>query len=184
MSRLHKIPALAILSIGSNLGGSHNSPAAALAYAVERLQAHNVQLVARSRNFKTRPLGAGLQPAFVNAALLVATSLSAPALLRIAKTIEREAGRRLSRRWGPRILDIDLIDMRGQILPNRRYMPGTGPKLTPLALPHPRAHLRAFVLIPVQDVCPHWRHPRTGTPLSVMIARLRPADRAGVVPIA
>lgn len=183
--RIHKIPVRAILALGSNLDGRHGGPAAELDFAIARLRAADIQVVAVSRFFKTTPIGrSGRQPDFTNSVALVKTSHSPSALLRIAKRIEREAGRRLGRRWGPRNLDIDLIDVAGLILPQcRPAAAGTRRSVPRLILPHERVHLRAFALIPLRDVAPHWRHPRLHVPLSVLIARLRPADRRAVVPV-
>ncbi len=105
-------------------------------------------------------MGRARQPPYVNAVALIDTSLSAEALLKVLKEIERASGRRGGRPWGPRTLDIDIIDYRGLI----RHWRGRRPDfrhagMRPLVLPHPLAHERPFVLKPLLDVAPDWRHP-------------------------
>jgi len=91
---------------------------------------------------------------------LLATSLPAPALLRLLKQIEARAGRRGGRPWGPRTLDLDIIDYKGMALNwsgSCKTMPRA--RVRPLVLPHPQLELRPFVLRPLLDIAPNWRHP-------------------------
>ena len=98
------------------------------------------------------------------------------ALLRTLKRIERRAGRRLGRHWGPRQLDIDILDFGGRQIGNPRGHRRRGQ----LLLPHPEIHRRAFVLLPLREVAAFWRHPRLELPVSALLARLEPRERAGV----
>jgi 2-amino-4-hydroxy-6-hydroxymethyldihydropteridine diphosphokinase len=97
-------------------------------------------------------------------------------LLRLAKRIERQAGRRLGGHWGPRSLDIDVLDYGGRSYgsPSRRRRRGQ------LVLPHPEMHRRAFVLVPLLEVVPHWSHPALGATARTLLARLGPSHRRGV----
>lgn len=140
-------------------------------------------MVAVSRMFKSKPMGGGWQPVFHNAAVVVRTTRSPRELLQIAKTIEREAGRRPGRRWGPRALDIDIIDYAGLLLPEHPSCLPSGPSLTPLTLPHPRVHLRAFALIPIAEIMPHWRHTRLGRSVWQLLRDLPRAELRSVVPL-
>jgi 2-amino-4-hydroxy-6-hydroxymethyldihydropteridine diphosphokinase len=126
--------------------------------------------------YTTTPVGLGRQPAYLNAVVLVDASMAPAALLRTLKHIERRAGRRLGRHWGPRQLDIDILDIAGRQVgnPRGRRRPGQ------LLLPHPEMHRRAFVLLPLREVAPCWHHPRLGLTVSALLARLGPHDRAGV----
>ena len=107
---------------------------------------------------------------------MVEGSTSPAVLLRTLKRIERKAGRRLGRRWGPRQLDIDILDFGGRQIGNPHGRRRRGQ----LQLPHPEMHRRAFVLLPLREVAPFWRHPRLGLTVSALLARLAPRDRAGV----
>jgi 2-amino-4-hydroxy-6-hydroxymethyldihydropteridine diphosphokinase len=95
-------------------------------------------------------------------------------MLRLLKRIERRAGRRLGRRWGPRPLDIDILDYRGTRIgwPPRRREPGR------LILPHPEMHRRVFVLVPLLEIAPHWRHPILGLGARALLSHLAPAKVA------
>jgi 2-amino-4-hydroxy-6-hydroxymethyldihydropteridine diphosphokinase len=94
-------------------------------------------------------------------------------LIEICLEIERELGRVRSERWGPRSIDIDIIDFNGQEV--------RSPQLT---LPHPRLGERAFVLIPLLEVAPDWRHPVTGEKGIDLLARLDAVARSAVKPLA
>jgi 2-amino-4-hydroxy-6-hydroxymethyldihydropteridine diphosphokinase len=134
---------------------------------------NGIQLVRTSPIYKTNPVGGISQPRFANAAALITTVLPAARLLKVLKSLERDAGRRVGVRWGPRPLDIDIVDYGGAVLgwpgPARRVRGG-------LVLPHPEAHRRGFVLRPLADVAPGWRHPAIGVAVKRLIARL-PADQ-------
>nr|WP_221195606.1 2-amino-4-hydroxy-6-hydroxymethyldihydropteridine diphosphokinase [Luteibacter sp. Sphag1AF] len=127
--------------MGSNLGESR----LLLARAMDALDAHpQIDVVARSRFFRTPPWGVLDQPDFVNAVVAVTTTLSPDALLARLLDTERQAGRvRDGQAWGPRTLDLDLLLYEG--------VARDDPHLT---LPHPRMAERAFVLLPLADIAP------------------------------
>jgi 2-amino-4-hydroxy-6-hydroxymethyldihydropteridine diphosphokinase len=136
----------AFLSLGSNLGARRRT----VRLAVARIRRF-ASVVRVSSLFETEPEGYRDQPRFINAVVELRTPLSAVALLARAQEIERDLGRRARFRNGPREIDIDLLDVRGE---RRR---GRG-----LTLPHPRLHRRLFVLRPLAEIAPEWRHPRLG----------------------
>jgi len=125
-----------------------------------------VRLIARSSDYRTPPWGVTDQPPFVNCAILAATDLPPPALLARAQSVERAFGRDRAReqRWGPRTLDIDLIDYEDVTL--------TTPELT---LPHPRLFERAFVLAPLAEIVPD--RMIAGVRIADALARL---DQSGI----
>lgn len=129
------------------LGGNQGDVLATLDAAVESLGASDgVRVLARSRNYRTPAWGRTDQPDFINAALAVETSLSAPDLMALLLDIERRLGRVRddeAGRWGPRSLDLDLLVFDDMSL----ALPG-------LELPHPRLHERAFVLVPLAEIAP------------------------------
>ncbi|MBN1140832.1 MAG: 2-amino-4-hydroxy-6-hydroxymethyldihydropteridine diphosphokinase [Deltaproteobacteria bacterium] len=148
-----------LLALGSNLGDRR----AALSGARGALERNGEILVrAWSRIFETAPQGgAPDQPRYFNAVLAVATPLSPEQLLARCQAVEREFGRERRERWGPRTLDIDILAFGDRI------------SETPaLILPHPRLHLRSFVLLPLLEVTPEWRHPRLGKTVRRMVAEL------------
>ncbi|MCC2113787.1 MAG: 2-amino-4-hydroxy-6-hydroxymethyldihydropteridine diphosphokinase, partial [Hyphomicrobiales bacterium] len=102
-----------------------------------------IRVTARSRNFRTAPWGITDQDWFVNAAILVETTLAPRALLEACLDIETRLGRVRSLRWGPRLIDLDIL-LYGDLA---IVEPG-------LAVPHPRMMERAFVLAPLADLMP------------------------------
>lgn len=125
------------------LGGNVGDVARTFAQALRSLAARGATPVALSRVYRTPPWGVTDQPDFLNMAARVETALDARGLLALCLDIERENGRTRDLRWGPRTLDIDVIDFGGETRAD--------PELT---LPHPRAHERAFVLAPLAEIAP------------------------------
>ena len=134
------------LALGSNLGDRHANLQAAIS-ALPPV----VRVVAESPVYETPPWGFTDQPAFLNMVLKGATSLAPLPLLRRLKHLETELGRLPSVRWGPRLIDMDILFYDELIL--------EAPTLT---LPHPRLHERAFVLVPLADLAPDLIHPVLG----------------------
>jgi 2-amino-4-hydroxy-6-hydroxymethyldihydropteridine diphosphokinase len=135
----------ALIALGGNVGDVRGT----LNHAIAMLcDGEIVRLLARSSDYRTPPWGFEDQPPFINCAIVAATNLPPHDLLARAQTTERAFGRDRAkeRRWGPRTLDIDLIDYDGLSL--------STPDLT---LPHPRALERAFVLMPLAEIAPDRR---------------------------
>ncbi len=128
--------------------------------ASKELQRYGIEILRLSRLYRTKPYGLIEQPNFTNAAALISTSLPPAALLSRLKKIEVRAGRRSLKRWGPRPLDLDIIDYNNRIInwpnPDKQAQKFYSPKLT---LPHPGAARRLFVLLPILEITPSWRHP-------------------------
>ena len=181
-----------LLAFGANENSHFGSPAETIRWALGAFDHESVTVVAVSRFFRSPAFPAGAGPEFVNAAALIDSALEPSALLAELHRIEAMAGRVRARRWGQRTLDIDLIAFADRILPDtptlRSWMDlplDQQAQVAPqdLILPHPRLHERAFVLVPLADVAPDWRHPLTGDSIGGMLSRL-PADaRAGVQPV-
>ena len=133
----------AAIALGSNIGDKANN----IDRAVAMLDAvAGIRVTARSRDFRTAPWGITDQDWFVNAAVLVETSLAPRALLEVCLDIEARLGRVRGLRWGPRLIDLDVL-----IYGNREIdEPG-------LTVPHPRMMERAFVLAPLADLMPERR---------------------------
>lgn len=139
---------LAYIGLGSNL----EQPAAQLRRALLALdRLPRTRLVRASRLYRTPPWGRTDQPEFVNAVAELETALAAPALLAALQELERGAGRERAKRWGPRVLDLDLLVVGGVEIDQ----PG-------LRLPHPHLHERAFVLVPLAELSPELIVPGQG----------------------
>jgi 2-amino-4-hydroxy-6-hydroxymethyldihydropteridine diphosphokinase len=130
----------ALLGLGSNVGDKAANIARAVALLTEP---GDVRVVRRSRDYRTPPWGKTDQDWFVNACIAVATEVSARELLASCLSVEERMGRVRGERWGPRVIDVDVLLFRDEAW--------SGPDL---ALPHPRLTERAFVLVPLADVAP------------------------------
>jgi 2-amino-4-hydroxy-6-hydroxymethyldihydropteridine diphosphokinase len=149
-----------LVALGANYPGPWGTPADTIARALHEIGRSGSNVVAASALYETAAVGSARQPAYLNAVVLLETSLPPDALLRVLKLIERRAGRRGGRPWGPRTLDIDIIDYAGLVRHWRRGRAAVAaPGARPLILPHPLAHERPFVLKPLIDIAPDWRHP-------------------------
>jgi 2-amino-4-hydroxy-6-hydroxymethyldihydropteridine diphosphokinase len=154
-----------LVALGSNRTGPWGSPRETIAEALRRLNASGVTLRLCSRLIESAPFGITDQPAFVNAVAEVETRLGPQALMQRLHHIERLAGRRRTLRWGPRTLDLDLIDYHGLV---------RSPPQRPI-LPHPGIAERIFVLAPIAEIAPHWRHPVSRQTAQAMLRHLDPA---------
>ncbi len=183
----------ALIGLGANLAGEGGGPAATLEAALEMLATRpGVRLAARSRWWRTPAHPPGSGPDFVNGAARLTTTLTPGELLAAMHDVEAALGRQRPARWAPRVCDLDLIAAGARILPDRatleRWMAldlGAAQQVTPprLILPHPRMHERAFVLVPLAEVAPGWRHPLNGRTVAQMRAALGPRDLAGMRPL-
>ena len=164
------------LCLGGNKSGSWGAPAETFCRTLSLLQASGVAVDKVSDLYRTRPVGSIWQPDFINAVVRVTPNRSPATLLRLLKTIERAAGRGLGRHWGPRSLDIDIIDFAGL----RLGWPAHRRRRNILQLPHPEAHRRAFVMVPLCSIAPQWHHPGLRVSATRLVSTLGPARR-GVV---
>ena len=157
------------LALGSNRRhGRHGAPADTLRAALAALEARGLLIVRRSAIRLTPAMGPAGR-GFANAAVLAETDLDPPHLLSLLKALERDFGRRAGRRWGPRVLDLDIV------LWSQGFFEAPG-----LLVPHPSFRERAFVLDPLSEIAPDWRDPVTGLTVRQLRARLAartPVDR-------
>ena len=164
-SRGMSVSGVTLLALGSNQPTAGVTKTATMRCALDLLNARGMILVAESKFYQSEPLGSVRQPPFVNAVVAVRTTESLARILRIIKQVERLMGRRAGVRWGPRVIDIDIISHRGQCASgqplgwvDRRGRP-TVMRRGQLTSPHPGAHCRMFVLQPLCDIMPYWFHP-------------------------
>lgn len=140
------------LALGSNRRhGRHGAPERVLTAAIAAIETAGPAILACSPIVATAAVGLGGRR-FANAAILIETDLVPPALLALLKRIERAFGRRRGRRWGERVLDLDILLWSGGAWRSRR-----------LTVPHPALARRRFVLDPLVRVAPGWRPPGGAT---------------------
>lgn len=155
----------AFIALGANLG----DPVATIRAAFEALnELPESRLLASSELYRTAPVGMTEQPEFVNAAARIETTLAPEALLDALLAIEHRFGRIRAERNGPRTLDLDILLYDDLVIDTPR-----------LTLPHPRLHLRAFVLYPLADLAPDLALPGRGT----LAAWLPAVANQGICPL-
>lgn len=158
------------IGAGANVAHpNYGSPRETLVAALLELGRRDVEVLRHSSWYRTAPVPVSDQPWYMNIVAEVATSLSADELLQNLHAIEDLFGRVRTVPNAPRLIDLDLLDYRGEI---------AAPAPGKATLPHPRMADRAFVLRPLFDLAPQWRHPISGTPIEDLLAALPPEQEA------
>lgn len=152
------------IALGTNLGERLDNLRAAL-----DTMAPDVTVLAESHVYETPPWGYEDQPAFLNMVVKAETGLEPESLLTYLKQIEVGLGREKSVRWGPRLIDLDILFYDDLVIDT-----------PPLVIPHPRLHERAFVLVPLADVAPEVVHPVSGEFVWELLLK---ADMSGIEPL-
>ena len=168
-----------LIGLGANLPTSRfGPPRAALEAALKALSEVGIAPLRCSRWYESAPLPISDQPWYVNGVAVVETALAPAALLAELHRIERNFGRQRRLPNAPRTLDLDLLAYDDVVISAAEAVDGP-------VLPHPRLAERAFVLLPLAEVAPGWRHPVSGECVEALIARLpegqelRPLGLAG-----
>lgn len=144
------------IALGTNLGERLANLRAAI-----RTMPPDVNVIEESPVYETPPWGYEDQPAFLNMVIKAETNLQPESLLAYLKQIEAELGREKSVRWGPRLIDLDILFYDDLVLNS-----------PPLVIPHPRLHERAFVLVPLADVAPELVHPVFQQKISEFLSKI------------
>mgnify|MGYP002054014222 FL=1 len=154
------------IGLGANLTpDGYASPREGCVAAVSALADEGVHLLALSHWYESAPVPISDQPWYLNAVAEATTDLDAVSTLAALHLIERRFGRIRTERNAARVLDFDLLDFAGMVN-----------NASDLALPHPRLHERAFVLLPLGELCPDWVHPVSGIVIQDLIAMI-PGDQ-------
>jgi 2-amino-4-hydroxy-6-hydroxymethyldihydropteridine diphosphokinase len=154
------------LGLGANLPGAEGEPPAeTITSGLMRLAASGLQPVRISGLYESAPVPRSDQPWYVNCVAAVMTALTPQAALALCLATEAEFGRVRSVANAARTLDIDIIAWNDERIAE-----------ADLAIPHPRMAERAFVLLPLAEIAPDWRHPGSGEAISALVARLPPGQ--------
>lgn len=183
-----------IVAIGANLPSSGGSVVDTVQAAIRQLhEIPKISITASSRYWKTPAYPAGSGPDYCNAVVLINTPYKSVQLLEILHEIETRFGRdRSSGRWSSRVLDMDLIAYNANIAPDivtlKTWIDLPLARQTveapdQLILPHPRMQDRGFVLGPLAEIAPEWRHPLIGLSVRQMLDALGPEALAGMQPV-
>jgi 2-amino-4-hydroxy-6-hydroxymethyldihydropteridine diphosphokinase len=161
-----------LIGIGGNLESAQfGPPRDTLTAALAALKEKRIRILTRSGWYRTEPVPRSDQPWFVNAVVSLATELGAKDLLNALQATERQFGRVREEPNAPRILDLDILDYQGEVMDT-----------TSLVLPHPRLHERRFVLIPIAEIAPDWRHPILELTAAQLLARLSSEQQIEHIP--
>ncbi|MGC2854131.1 2-amino-4-hydroxy-6-hydroxymethyldihydropteridine diphosphokinase [Novispirillum sp. DQ9] len=155
---------LILVAIGANLPSRFGPPRAACDAALAALEEHGVRVLRRSRWWESAPVPVSDQPWYVNGVAAVETALPPEGLLAVLHAVEEAMGRVRTVRNAPRVIDLDLLAYGDVVLA------GT------VEVPHPRLAERAFVVLPLAEVAPRWRHPVSGLTVPEMAAALPPGQ--------
>jgi 2-amino-4-hydroxy-6-hydroxymethyldihydropteridine diphosphokinase len=159
------------IALGANLPSKdYGSPRETLLGAIKALEAKGVFVEARSRWYESAAYPPSDQPDYVNAVIAVKTDLPPRKLLSVLHAVERGFGRVRHERNEARVVDLDLIDYHGEVVNDEL-----------IVLPHPRMHLRAFVLQPLADIALSWRHPVLAKTTTELIEELLDDGTAKVI---
>lgn len=181
-----------ILALGSNQPSDVGDSAQTLSNAIEVLSERLGITPHISRFFSTPAFPEGSGPDFVNAVVVLESGITPGELLGICHSLEQDAHRVRAQRWAARTLDIDVIACDDAVLPDTRVhaywrdLPLSAQLTetpTKLIVPHPRMQDRAFVLVPMMDVAPAWRHPILGLTTTQMCAALPQSEIDAVKPL-
>jgi 2-amino-4-hydroxy-6-hydroxymethyldihydropteridine diphosphokinase len=162
-----------LVGLGANLRMADGTPPAVtvLRAAAELADLPGMRGAALSRLWDSAPVPPSDQPRYVNAVLRLEGRAEPEALLSALQALESRFGRVRSAPNAARTLDLDLLDLDGLV------------RDQPPVLPHPRMHLRAFVLAPLAEVAPGWRHPASGLSVEALLAALPEPERAACRPL-
>ncbi len=154
------------LNIGSNLNSMHGSKFDNISIAIQLLIEAKLKIEKISNFYETPSYPNQKLPKFLNIGVLVNKNLNILKLYNDINLVQKKMGRIKSKRNDPRVIDIDIIDFNGQIKDSKN-----------LILPHPRAHLRNFVLYPIVEIDPKWLHPIYGKNAQFFINKLSQKSR-------
>ncbi|KAG8835842.1 trifunctional dihydropteroate synthetase [Serendipita sp. 399] len=172
MSRIPKQPRIVAMALGSNMGDRLANIEGALSYLEHN---SDIRIVDTSFLYETGPMYLPDQPKFINGACLVSTALEPQNLLTLLKEAELHQGRTPNIRNGPRVVDLDII-FDGNSVYHLDSIPGRS-----LMVPHPRIHEREFVLRPLADMIPHFRHPTLKSTIAELLSETPKASVQQVV---
>ena len=157
------------IGLGGNLTcETFGPPRATCGAALQIMTQRGMKIIKRSRWYESAPVPISDQPWYVNGVVSIETTLSAHDLVSEVLNIEAELGRRRSVANAPRTIDLDVIAYNDEVID------AESPEQ--VAIPHPRMHQRAFVLLPLAEIAPDWQHPKTNASLDRLIAAL-PEDQ-------
>ena len=164
------------LGLGSNLPSKYGDTFANINLAISSLEAYGIKVIKRSSFYKTPSYPDRKNPKFINVVILVKTNLPVIDLMSVLIFIEEKLERKRVKKNDPRTCDIDIIDYNNQIL-NLKY------NNLDLTLPHKELTTRNFILFPLKEISPNWKHPKTKEIISDLLEKLSDDDKNSILKI-
>jgi 2-amino-4-hydroxy-6-hydroxymethyldihydropteridine diphosphokinase len=149
------------INIGSNLNSSRGDRLYNLKKSIELINIKNIKIIKKSNIYETPSYPNKKNPKFLNICLAIESKEEPETLIKKFKSIEKKLQRNRGFRNKPRTCDIDIIDYYGKIINSKKII-----------VPHPRAHLRNFVLFPLRELSPYWLHPLLNKKIDFLIKKL------------
>ena len=164
------------LALGSNLRSSRGDRFSNINLAISHLEWHKIKVIKKSSFYETPSYPNKKNPKFINVVIGVKTELPPEDLASILFFVEKKLERKRNGKNAPRTCDIDIIDYNNELL-NFRY------KNSDFTTPHKKLKFRNFVLYPLQEISPTWRHPKTGEIINDIIHKLSNEDKKSILKI-
>ena len=165
-----------LLSLGSNLSSSFGSRFKNIDLAISYLEMYGIKIKKKSNYYETFSYPDKKNPKFINVVIIVETNLTPVDIASILIHIEEKLERKRNKKNDPRTCDIDILDYNNQVL-NFKY------KSLEFTVPHKKLIHRNFVLIPLQEVYPDWRHPKTKELISILVEKLSIEDKNSILKV-
>ena len=164
------------LGIGSNLSSPFGNRFVNINLAIRLLKKYGIEIIKKSSFYETPSYPNQNNPKFINVIIEVNTVLPPADLASVLIFIEEKIGRKRNKKNDPRTCDIDIIDYNNQIF-NFKY------KDLDFIAPHKKVAFRNFVLFPLQEIAPNWKHPVTNELINMLIHKLPPKDKKSILKI-
>ena len=165
-----------VLSLGSNLDSKFGNRIDNLKLSISYIKKNGILIYKKSSFYETPSYPDKSQPKFINMTILIKTDLSPINLMSMLISIEEKLDRQRGKKNDPRTCDIDIIDYNGQVCEFNF-------KNLQLVIPHKNLSLRNFVLFPLQEILPNWKHPKTKENVNTLIQKLTEEDRKSILKI-
>ena len=165
-----------LLGLGSNLSSSFGNRFKNIDIAISTLNGYGIKVVKKSSYYETISYPDKKNPKFINVVLQIETLLPPKDLASVLIFIEETIERKRNKKNDPRTCDIDIIEYKGQVL-NFKY------KNLDFTVPHQKLIYRNFVLFPIQEILPQWKHPQTKDHINILIGRLSNEDKKSILKI-
>ena len=165
-----------LLGLGSNLSSDFGDRFKNIELAISYLELHDIKVLKKSSYYETPSYPDKEKPKFINVVISISSNLKIGDLITILISIESSLGRKRGLKNDPRTCDIDIIDFDSQIM-SFKY------KNSFFSVPHEKASYRNFVLIPLREIFPDWRHPKTKENISILIDQLSNDDKNSILKV-